>query len=109
MLVTCPECEKKISENAHSCPHCGLPDAGGLSKEFVERYLYDKYTEFCKPTDRHYVHPKDPNYCHGTVTFISSSVELMDNGPGYGVAIRRRCSVCGTLSVLYWSGSSLKR
>lgn len=25
MLTKCPECEREISEKAHTCPHCGLP------------------------------------------------------------------------------------
>lgn len=37
MLVTCPECGLKISEAAKTCPGCGLPDAGMLSKEWCER------------------------------------------------------------------------
>jgi len=24
-LIDCPECDKKISDKAESCPHCGLP------------------------------------------------------------------------------------
>ena len=24
-LIQCPECEKQISSNAESCPHCGYP------------------------------------------------------------------------------------
>lgn len=37
MLVTCPECGAKISEEADPCPKCGLPDAGFLSKESTEQ------------------------------------------------------------------------
>ena len=25
MLVKCPECSKEISEQAYTCPHCGVP------------------------------------------------------------------------------------
>ena len=25
MLINCPECEKKISNYANTCPHCGFP------------------------------------------------------------------------------------
>ena len=25
MLITCPECELKISDKALACPHCGYP------------------------------------------------------------------------------------
>ena len=24
-LITCPDCEKQISDSAESCPHCGRP------------------------------------------------------------------------------------
>jgi len=37
MLVTCPECEAKISEKADPCPKCGLPSAGERSREAAER------------------------------------------------------------------------
>jgi len=36
MLVTCPECGEKISEKADSCPKCGLPNPGEVSKEKQE-------------------------------------------------------------------------
>jgi hypothetical protein len=28
-LITCPECEKRISDRAGTCPSCGYPIAGG--------------------------------------------------------------------------------
>lgn len=28
MLITCPECELKISDKALACPHCGYPIKG---------------------------------------------------------------------------------
>jgi len=36
MLVTCPECEARISERADPCPKCGFPDAGDRSQEACE-------------------------------------------------------------------------
>lgn len=32
MLVTCPECGAKISEDTDPCPKCGLPEAGERSE-----------------------------------------------------------------------------
>ncbi len=37
MLVTCPECHRRISERADPCPNCGLPQAGKYSREATER------------------------------------------------------------------------
>ena len=31
MLYLCTECGNAISENAETCPHCGLPNAGSLA------------------------------------------------------------------------------
>jgi len=39
MLVTCPECGAKISEETNPCSKCGLPHAGKKSKEYNERML----------------------------------------------------------------------
>ena len=36
MLVTCPECGAKISEEADPCPKCGYPNAGKFSQESEE-------------------------------------------------------------------------
>lgn len=37
MLVTCPECEARISEDANPCPKCGHPNAGERSEEVLEK------------------------------------------------------------------------
>ena len=34
MLVTCPECEAKISDSANSCPQCGFPNPVKSSREY---------------------------------------------------------------------------
>ena len=39
MLVTCPECNAKISEDADPCPKCGLRGAGKVSREYCEHKL----------------------------------------------------------------------
>lgn len=35
-LIECPECNKKISEYANNCPHCGCP------RQVIERLLKEK-------------------------------------------------------------------
>ncbi len=40
-IVRCPECDGKVSDNAHTCPHCGVSlgtccECGGLLKLFEE-------------------------------------------------------------------------
>ena len=32
MLVECPECKQQISDQAESCPHCGLPIKSSVQK-----------------------------------------------------------------------------
>jgi len=39
MLVTCPECGAKISEQANPCPKCGCFNAGFRSKENAEKTI----------------------------------------------------------------------
>ena len=29
-LTKCPECRGQVSDQAHACPHCGYPLAGGM-------------------------------------------------------------------------------
>lgn len=41
-IVNCPECQGKVSDQAESCPHCGVdfsscPDCGGLIKLYAEK------------------------------------------------------------------------
>lgn len=37
MLVTCPECSNKVSEEAELCPQCGLPHPGINRQEIAKR------------------------------------------------------------------------
>jgi ribosomal protein L40E len=36
MLVACPECNSRISDQANPCPQCGFPKGGHHSKEARE-------------------------------------------------------------------------
>ena len=44
MLVTCPECNAKISNEADPCPKCGCPEADARSQEAKEA-LKQQYAE----------------------------------------------------------------
>ncbi|MDO4795349.1 MAG: hypothetical protein Q4A28_05335 [Brachymonas sp.] len=35
-LILCPECKRRISDQALACPHCGLPQPLSSRKEAVE-------------------------------------------------------------------------
>jgi len=40
-LITCPECEREVSDKAAACPHCGYPIRGGNGYEYrSERQLF---------------------------------------------------------------------
>jgi ribosomal protein L37AE/L43A len=95
MMVTCPECGKSISSQAHPCPQCGYPFAGFYSKEQAEELLkfhkrmisekgfeYEKYIKECRGSLRH---PK--------IT-PELKVERRD-GVAYKIYAYYRCSVCG--------------
>lgn len=49
MLVTCPECEVKISDESKECRMCGLPYAGRRSKEFCEQLAKNFSWPFIQP------------------------------------------------------------
>lgn len=54
-LISCPECNKEISDKANACPHCGLP----LEKEiFIEPKI-----EVIKTTTRSIGNPKKSKQC----------------------------------------------
>jgi endogenous inhibitor of DNA gyrase (YacG/DUF329 family) len=42
MLITCPECGKKVSDKAAACPECGCP-MEEIRKQF-QFFLYDPET-----------------------------------------------------------------
>lgn len=39
MLITCPECENKVSKSAEVCPKCGFPDPYQGCKEACEEFI----------------------------------------------------------------------
>lgn len=44
-LIDCPECEKRISDKAASCPHCGYPLAEERAGRRREAFLLDPLAE----------------------------------------------------------------
>ena len=50
-LITCPDCNKKVSDRAPACPNCGCPIS--LSKHMVTVHLYEfglRFVTSCKAT-----------------------------------------------------------
>ena len=41
-LIKCPECDKQISDKAHSCPNCGCPMSANMV-EVTNNYGAKKY------------------------------------------------------------------
>lgn len=91
MLVTCPECEARISSEADPCPKCGLPDAGFRSKENAE-YIKMEYNNLgdvilhcprCEISIKQHV--------------LSAEVRKGFYGPNdvkFYVFIKAQCSIC---------------
>ena len=61
-LISCPECEKQVSDKAVACPHCGYPLAEPLQRELghgvAERKTADKPSE---PPQSGQTHEDIPN------------------------------------------------
>ncbi len=51
-LIKCPECGKQISDQADSCPHCGLPSRLYAQKTFTKRQTSSQGDESSQPQDR---------------------------------------------------------
>lgn len=75
-LITCPECNNKISDKAEKCPHCGLPSAH-FSKEQsassavnyadIGNMLISFDRDYCNLFSAdHYVTHRDNEYLHST-------------------------------------------
>jgi hypothetical protein len=93
MIVTCPECQEKISEYADPCPHCGLPEAGAYSFETVRRNkpLIDQELEmYLSPSIQC---PK----CGEVATFQHepSEVRALIGRAGFGVVRQVHGNLCG--------------
>jgi predicted RNA-binding Zn-ribbon protein involved in translation (DUF1610 family) len=92
MLVTCPECKKQISEYAKSCPNCGLPQAGGRSKE-----RNDEYVRRVNISGKRNGMPFMNCLSCGKIVFGSKFIkaELATLEVGYGVRYLFKCPSCG--------------
>ena len=70
MLVTCPECGKKVSDKASSCPNCGCP-IDEILKQF-QLTVYDPETMTGKT-------PEDDSAIEVAIDFYG---ELLVSGDG---------------------------
>ena len=97
MLVTCPECESKISGKADPCPKCGLPSAGKLSfescelhaKKFEKEGVYQAVTRKCGTHKCN----KNLNYSGPVKAEIKKSSKFGE--VGYKVVLTCLCPLCG--------------
>jgi len=99
MLVTCPECNAKISSKACPCPSCGLPVAGKLSKENNENivnslnsYIGNTVKLFMDCTCREDARRKDarPNDLYPKLI----GAELVNYNTGHGTKAVLQCPKC---------------
>lgn len=52
MLLTCPECQGKVSDQAAACPHCGYPVEKILKRLEITEYDPDTMTGKTPADDR---------------------------------------------------------
>ena len=99
ILVTCPECGARISEEADLCPRCGLVNAGLRSREYNE-YWIEKEKKHTRPLAGRFGEA-DCGSC-GWVGNPDSEPIKMEvvkrmEGAGYGAKLCFRCPKCGGL------------
>lgn len=96
MLVTCPECGAKISDEADPCPKCGFPDAGRESKE-VHENLAQALRDMRDGTAR--FSSESCNNCGfnppGWIESKPIEVKVEKQGTGYRTRCYFRCPRCG--------------
>lgn len=46
-LISCRECNKKVSSDAQACPHCGAPKKKSIQEMALELYLSKPKCPFC--------------------------------------------------------------
>ena len=104
MLVTCPECEAKISSESEECKMCGLLYSGRRSKEYCEKLVKGFSWLFIRPAFiirehleswRHGWSNLDYNGdADGYIKIVRVSVCNYAHGSGYQVALVLECR-CG--------------
>lgn len=97
MLVTCPECEAQISEEADPCPRCGLPNAGRRSREFNEYYVRNQKKRTKELKDLPYLRCDNCGW-FGSAYSDPTKIEVAELEVGYGVRYCFRCPKCGGLA-----------
>ena len=101
MIVTCPECEERISSEASLCPRCGLPKAGALSKElnqyFVENFeVAEKYFQDSKDIGIINWRKRKCYSCNShSFRLLKVSLVHKKTGVGYGISCSSKCGPCG--------------
>jgi len=93
MLVTCPECGARISSKADTCPKCGFPEAGLLSKERMENYAQG-LKRGLYPNDHFYVKCENCDFS-GWIKSKPIEVKVVKRGTGYTTRCYDRCPKCG--------------
>jgi len=77
MLISCPECNTKVSDKAHACPHCGFqidtltrcPDCGRLVRPATVTCLGRgrSFPVACASSEEHAISPTCPE-CGGVLS-----------------------------------------
>jgi predicted nucleic-acid-binding Zn-ribbon protein len=99
MLVTCPECETEISEEANPCPKCGLPNAGRRSIEFNTKHLEEEKKSSNDFSGMDLVGCTRCNFRGSTYSKpIKIDVVRLRVGVGYGIQYSFKCPKCGALA-----------
>ena len=93
MLVTCPECELKISERAKTCPGCGLPDTSRLSKECYEQEVKACDGKEIETSSAEFKCVKNQYSKPRIKVRIKADIEKLDIG--YCVIFLFPCQTCG--------------
>ena len=109
MLVTCPECKAKISDESKECRVCGSPYAGRRSKEFCEhlvknfswpfiwsQFIFRKHFENQRHSLWDFLNQDGDvdQYIRKYIKIVRIFVCNYAHGPGYQVELALECK-CG--------------
>lgn len=96
MLITCPECEAKVSSEAEFCPKCGKPDPYIYSIEICEEIAESArgrdlsgHSEVCRHCS------KKKGGTQGFELKGRAKPEIHKTDDGYGVFTSVSCPGCG--------------
>ena len=100
MMVTCPECNGRISSQADLCPHCGYMLAGLYSRENAEKSLSDAIKAIKEKGEWSY-YKKLVKPCNNHLSFnqlyLIPDLEIIHvaDGVGFTVSASYKCHKCG--------------